>query len=177
MADKAQVIAELRIDEIPATLRDAIVAEASKQSKEAETIAELTNTVTAKDVVIAELTSAVEEMRRERVTTAIDGKVAELTDWQVASDEGKTKLAKLRELLKGQIVTRLGDSFTVERVAEIATAAWEDIKPIAEMVRDALAGPAAIVNGKPQGVGGAIKPVEDTPANREAAMNRMGIQI
>jgi hypothetical protein len=175
MADKAQVIAELTVADIPAPLREAIVAEASKQDQTQQTIAELTSTVTAKDAVIAELTSAVEEMRRERVTTAIEAAVAELTDWQVADEDGKAKLAKLRGLLRGQIATRLGDQQTVERVAEIAGAAWEDIKPIAEMVRDALAGPAAVVNGRVHATG--IKPVEDTPENRQRAMSHMGIQI
>lgn len=178
--DKAQVIAELTVNDIaalPQSVRDAIVAEASKQDETAQTIAELTSTVTAKDAVIAELKGTVETMRRERVLSAIESSVAELTDWQVADDEGKAKLKKLRDLLNGQIVTRLGDDFNVERVAEIAQAAWEDIKPIAEMVRDALAGPAAIVAGrKPHGMGGAPTLV-DTPENREGEMNRFGIQV
>lgn len=175
--DKAQVIAELTITDIPAPLRDAIVAEASKQSGQADQIAELTNKVTAKDAVIAELQSTVEEMRRARVLDAVDDRVVELTDWQVNDDEGKARLKKLRDLLTGQIVTRLGDDFKVERVAEIATAAWEDIKPIAEMVRDALAGPAAIVGGrKPHGMGG-IPELKDTPENRQAELNRSGITV
>lgn len=174
--DKAQVIAELTVDEVPAKLREAIIAEASKQDETQETIAELTNTVAAKEQVIAELTQTVEEMRRERVTSAIDAQVAELTAWQTADDEGKAKLAKLRDLLKAQIVTRLGADYKTERVAEIAQAAWEDIKPIAEMVRDALAGPPAIVNGK-VATGNGLPKLEDTPENRQAAASRMGIQV
>lgn len=179
MADKAQVIAELTVNDIaalPQSVRDAIVAEASKQDETQATITELTNTVTAKDAVIAELTQAVEEMRRERVNSAIAGKVAELTDWQVKDDAGKEKLKSLRDMLTRQIVTRLGDDLATERVAEIASAAWEDIKPIAEMVRDALSGPAAIVNGKVQATNG-VKPLEDTPENRAEAVARMGIAI
>ena len=170
-----ELIAELKLTDIPAKLREQIVSEATRQDESQATIAELTNTVSAKDTVIAELTQAVEEMRRERVTTAIDAQVAELTDWQVADDAGKDKLAKLRALLRGQIVTRLGDEFSLERVAEIAAAAWDDLKPIAEMMRDALAGPAAVVNGRVVTQG--FKPVEDTPENRARAMNQMGIQI
>lgn len=176
MPDKAQVISELTVADIPTVLRDAIVAEAAKQSGEQATIAELTNTVTAKDVVIAELTETVEEMRRQRVGAAIDAKVAELTDWNVTTDEGKAKVAKLRELLKGQIAMRLGSDFKAERVAEIAAAAWEDIKPIAETVRDALAGPGAIVHGRVAETG-RVKPLEDTPENRQRAMAQMGIAV
>lgn len=177
MADKAQVIAELTITDIPAAIRDAIVAEAAKQSGEQTTIAELTNKVQAKDEVIAELQQAVEKMRRERVLDAIDDTVAELTNWQVNDDEGKAKIKSLRDMLHRQIVTRLGDDFKTERVAEIASAAWEDIKPIAEMVRDALAGPAAIVGGRqPHGTGGAPK-LEDTPDNRANELSRSGIVV
>lgn len=175
--DKAQVLAELTVNDIPATLREAIIAEASKQDETQETIAELTNTLTAKDAVIAELTSTVEEMRRERVNQAIDAKVAELTDWAVKDDSNKEKLAKLRALLSGQIVTRLGGDFKVERVAEIAAAAWEDIKPIAETIRDALAGPSAIVNGRVVEMNGALPKLEDTPENRDKAMSQMGISV
>lgn len=173
MADKAQVIAELTVADIPANLRDAIVAEATKQDETLTTIAELTATVTAKDEVIAELQQVVEQHRVERLNAAIDAQVAELTDWQVADEEGKAKLAKLRALVRGQIVTRLGSDQSTERVAEMAQAAWEDIKPIAEMVRDALAGPAAIVNGK---VAEKNKLV-DTPEARADALSRMGIQV
>jgi hypothetical protein len=124
--------------------------------------------------VIAELTQSVEEMRRERVASAIETKVAELTDWATNSDEGKAKLAQLRKLLMSQISTRMGDDFKLDSVAEIASAAWEDIKPIAEMVRDALAGPPAVVNGKPRDDGGR-PPLVDTPETRQAARASMGI--
>lgn len=176
MTDKAQVLAELTVDEVPAKLREAIIAEATKQDETQSTIAELTNTVKAKDEVIAEMQGVIEQHRVERLNTAIDAKIAELTDWQVADDEGKAKLAKLRALLRGQIVTRLGDKPALDKVAEISTEAWEDIKPIAEMVRDALAGPAAIVNGKVREMG-AYKPIEDTPENRSREMARMGLNV
>lgn len=176
MADKAQVISELTVADIPATLREAIVAEASQQSGAQATIAELTNTNKAQGEVIAELKTTVETLRRERVLDVVDSTVAELTDWHVTTDEDKAKLKSLRDMLTKQIVTRLGDDFKVERVAELASAAFEDIKPIAELVRDALAGPAAIINGKPLAKGG-IKPVEDTPENRQRAMDSMGIAI
>lgn len=173
---KDELIAELKASDIPAALRDAIVAEASKTSGEQATIAELTNTNKAQGELIAEMGKQIEALRRERVVTAIDATVAELTDWHVTTDEDKEKLKKLRALLTGQIVTRLGEDFKAERVAEISAAAWEDIKPIAEMVRDALAGPAAIVNGKVQ-TQNALPKLDDTPETRAAAMSRAGIVV
>lgn len=176
--DKKDVIAELTVNDIaaiPVAVRDAIVAEASRQDESAQTIAELTSTVTAKDAVIAELNQQVELFRRERVETAVDTRVAELTDWQVKDDEGKAKLAKMRALLRGQILTRMGDDLKAERVAEIADAAWADLQPLAEMIRDALAGPAAVVTGKPRDNGRPT--LEDTPENRARAMSRMGISV
>jgi hypothetical protein len=175
MADKQQIISELTVADIPATLREQIVAEAIKQDENTKVVAELTSTVKAKDEVIAELNQQIEGFRLERLDAAIDGKVAELTDWQVSDDAGKEKLNKLRALLKSQILTRLGSEQKMERVAEMATAAWEDLKPIAEMMRDALAGPAALVNGK---VRDAARPkLEDTPENRQRAAAEMGINI
>lgn len=173
MADKAQVIAELTVADIPAPLREAIVAEASKQDETQATIAELTNTVTAKDAIISELNSQVETLRLERLSAAIEARVAELTDWQVSDDEGKEKLAYLRKMLRSQIETRLGDNKSAERVAEMADAAWADLKPIAEMMRDVLSGPSARVNGKVEG----RKVVEPTREEQRAAAHQLGIAV
>lgn len=178
-ADKAQVIAELTVSDIqaiPASVRDAIVAEATKQDETTSTIAELTSTVAAKDELISELNKQVDMFRVERLNTLIDSQVAELTDWHVADEEGKTALQTLRDLFRNQIVMRLGDKQDAGRVAEIAQAAWTDLTPIAEMMRDRLAGPAAIVKGKVAEMG-ARKPLEDTPANREAAVSTMGLHV
>lgn len=172
--DKAQIISELTVDDIPAKLREAIVAETLQESETAQTISELTNTVKAKDEVIAELQTVVDEYRVAAINTAIDAKVAELTDWQVANDEGKEKLKTLRNMLRKQIALRMGDDQQAERVAEIADAAFEDIKPIAELVRDALAGPSAVVNGRVHNDNGR-KPLEDTPEARQQARAAMGI--
>lgn len=176
--DKAQVIAELTVADIPASIRDAIVAEATKQDETQATIAELTSTVTAKDQLISELNKQVDGFRLEGLNRLIDTQIAELTAWNVTDEEGKTALQTLRDLFRNQIVTRLGDKQDAGRVAEIAQAAWVDLKPIAEMVRDRLAGPAAIVNGKVRdGYAGAVPKLEDTPENRAKALDASGIQI
>lgn len=187
MADnKAQFIAELTVSDIagiPAAVRDAIVAEASKQDETSATIAELTSTVKAKDDHITVLETTVAEYQRRDFVRAVDEKVAELTNWAVNDSDkdangksGKDKLDALRAMFRRAILEKLGAESKLENIAEIATAAWEEIKPIAEMMRDALAGPAAIVNGKVRDTGGRPK-LEDTPENRARAVAAMGINI
>ena len=175
---KDELIAELKFANIPVALRDLIVAEATQKDETTSTIAELTSTVAAKDEVISELKGQVETYRRAGVEAAVDSRVAELTDWQVRDDEGKGKLAKLRSLLRGQIMTRMGDDLKTERVAEIADSAWTDLQPLAEMIRDALAGPAAIVKGKvAELTNNGVPKLEDTLENRNQEMSRMGITV
>lgn len=173
--DKAQVIAELTVTDIPAPLRDAIVAEAGKQNEDAQTITELTEAKAAQDTVIAELRDQLEAQRRREFEAALDAKVAELTAWEVKGDEAKRKLDAFRAMLKGQILSGLGDERNADRVAEIAQAAWGVLEPIAETIRDVLAGPPAIVNGKPRD--DKRPELVDTPEARNAAMARMGISV
>lgn len=175
---KDELISELKVADIPAVLREAIISDAMRQDETTSTIAELTNEVKAKDEVISELKGQVETYRRAGVEAAVDSRVAELTDWQVRDEEGKGKLAKLRALLRGQIMTRMGDDLKTERVAEIADAAWTDLQPLAEMIRDALAGPPAIVKGKVAELhSNGVPKLEDTPENREREMHRSGIVV
>lgn len=175
---KDELIAELKVADIPVAIREAIVAEATKQDETLTTIAELTSTVAAKDELISELNKQVDMFRQERLNTLIDSQVTELTDWNVTDEEGKTALQTLRDLFRNQIVTRLGDKQDASRVAEIAQAAWTDLKPIAEMMRDRLAGPAAIVKGKvAELTSNGVAKLEDTPENRNKALARMGINV
>jgi hypothetical protein len=180
MADKAQVIAELTINEIPAHLREQIVAEASRQDETQTTIAELTNTVKAKDDRITVLETTVQEYQRREFTRVVDEKVAEMTNWPVSDTDkdangktGQDKLSALRAMYKRAILEKLGDELKAERIAEIADEAWEEIKPIAELMRDALAGPAAIVSGKVT----ERNTLVDTPEARQAEIDRFGIQV
>lgn len=173
--DKAQVIAELTVGDIPATLRDAIVAEASKVSEDKATIAELTATKSAQETVIAELKQQLEAQRRREFEAALDATVAEFTAWETKSEAAKAKLGAVRTLFKDKILSLLGEERAADNVAETAKAAWEELKPIAEMVRDALAGPAAAVSGRVQEMG---RPkLEDTPEARQAALGSFQISV
>lgn len=131
--DRNQIISELTVEDIPARLRDAIVAEFRLQVQD-------------RDTLIAQLQTTVAEFQRQQTESAIDAKVAELTAWQVAGDAALAKLAAFRRTLRSRLVAELaGDVGQLDTVAETV---WADLKPLAETVRDALAGPPALVAGK-----------------------------
>jgi hypothetical protein len=82
----------------------------------------------------------------------------------------------LRAMFRRAILEKVGSETKTEAIAEMAAAAWEELKPIAEMLRDALTGPAAVVAARPQGYGGR-KVEPPTEQEQRAAMNRMGITV
>lgn len=155
--DRNQLISELTVDEIPARLRDALVAEYRQQ-------------VSDRDTLIASLQSTVAEYRRQQFESAVDTRIAELTAWQTTGDDAKKKLDAFRRTLRSRIVAELGgDASKLESVVETI---WADLQPLAETVRDALAGPPAIVAGKVA----SKRPVfEDTPEARAKARAEMGL--
>lgn len=180
MADKEAVINELRHVQVPA--QHGWQPNGASEESDRMTVAEMQSALAARDDRITVLETTVAEFRRREFERAVDEVVAEFTDWPVretAPDaSGKTakdKLAALRAMFRRAILDKMGQEQDSEKVAEMAAAAWEEIRPIAEMMRDALAGPAAIVNGK---VRETTRPkLEDTPENRQEALNTMGIQI
>lgn len=99
---------------------------------------------------IEEYHISVMEMAQERFDHALTAQVAEMTNWNATTDDGKSKLEALRKNFTKQILVELGDERDMEKIAEIANAVWEsdDFQIIAESVRDALAGPPAFVHGK-----------------------------
>lgn len=149
--DKNQIISELTVADIPAPLREQIVAE-------------LRQAVTDRDVLVTELQTTVSEFRRREFGAAVKAKVAALTAWNVTDAANLTKLDAFRRTLESRIVAELaGDASKLEAVAETV---WGDLQPLAETVRDALAGPAAIVASK---VGSKRPKLEDTPEARAKA--------
>lgn len=148
--DRNQIISELTVADIPAPLREQIVAE-------------LRQAVSDRDVLVSELQTTVSEYRRREFSTAVKAKVAALTNWPVTEAAAVAKLDAFRRTLESRIVAELaGDATKLETVAETV---WGDLQPLAETVRDALAGPAAVVTSK---VGKRPK-LEDTPEARAKA--------
>lgn len=138
--DKAQFLAELTANEIPQTVREQIVNP-------------LRATISELETKNAALELAVAEFKRKEFESTIDTKVSELTAWKVNGDEAKKRLDKFRQTLRAQLLTAVGAERDATKVAELIGATWEDLKPLAETVRDALAGPAAFVAEKQRNQG------------------------
>lgn len=141
--NKDQVIAELTVGDIPTAIREQIVAEFRTQVQD-------------RDAMIAELQTTVAEFRRQQFDNAVNAKVVELTAWNVTGDAARTKLEAFRRTLRSRLVTELAPSASsgaalVAELAEAAETVWADLQPLAETVRDALAGPPALVGGKGRG--------------------------
>ncbi len=148
--DRNQIIAELAVGDIPASIREQIVAEFRTQVQD-------------RDTMIKELQTTVAEFRRQQFESAVDTKVVELTAWNVTGDAAKAKLDAFRRTLRSRLVAELaGDATKLATVVETVRA---DLQPLAETVRDALAGPPAVVTSKVQ----AVPKFEDTPEARAAA--------
>jgi len=168
---KEQVIAELTIDDIPATLREAIVAGVQADRDAQNRIAELQQQLADSKEVIGTLQADLAAKRMAEFDTALDAKVAELVDWKVEGDEANGKVEAFRRTVRTRIVSELGEERTEEKLAEAAEKAWADMKPLAEMIRDALAGPAARVSGKVRD----RHKLDDSPEARRKARAEMGL--
>lgn len=174
--DKQERLAELTASEIPQTLRDQIVAEYQAANKTGEQIAELQTQVEDRDGIISELKTQLEQVRVREFDAAITGIVSEFVTFDVKKDEDKKKVDSLRRMFRGTLLAELGDERDPAKAKETAKKIWEsEFQVIAETVRDALAGPAALVSGKVRD--GGRPELVDTPENRAKAFSRLGISI
>lgn len=146
---------------------------------EPSVIAELEQGKTLANETIAELTQRKNDLetvvagyRRAEFDGAVDAAIVELTNWNATTDNGKQRLASLRTLLKGGVVSEMGESRDVTTVAETAQRVFDANRPIAEAIRDVLAGPPAIVTGVSEMVS---QPRIPTAEEIEAARARTGI--
>jgi hypothetical protein len=160
--DKAQVLAELTADEIPATLREQII-NAARPATDPAIVQQLADANT----LIGELTKTVEAARVREFESALDSEVAKLINWQVKGDEAKAKVDAFRRTLRSRIVAELGTERDVAKVSATVAEVWKELQPLAETLRDALAGPPAIVGGKVRS--GGIPQLVDTPEARAKA--------
>ncbi len=109
-------------------------------------------------VKVEEMHEKVAEFAKVEFERAVDGKVAELTNWNVTSDAAKEKVAKFRGNFRRNVLAGLGSERAVEKIAETAQALWDDEYSVlgAALVAE-MGGPAAIVGGKdnpkPEGSG------------------------
>jgi len=168
---KEQVLAELTLEDVPAALRDKIIEGVKATADTEKQLAELRQQIADKDQIIGTLQDQLQTKQAAEFAAALDAQVAELVNWQVDGDEAKGKVAAFRRTVRTQILSELGDNRDAEKLAEAAKVVWEGIKPLAEMIRDALAGPPARVSGKVRDT----HKLEDTPEARARARSEMGL--
>lgn len=163
--NKEQLIAELAVGDIPAALRQQIIA-AAGDNGQAGQVAELRQQLTDSQTIISELQTQVAKFQRQQFDQAVNDRIAALTNWPVTEQKDIDKLAALRRTIRARVLETLGNDRADDKVAGAIDAVWADVQPIAETLRDALAGPAAVVSGK---VRSKRPTVEDTPEARAKA--------
>jgi hypothetical protein len=168
--------AVIEMAQVSETLKAQIIAEYEKQSGAARQVAELTQ---ERDAAVAELTIVREQVRQREVVEvrrSIKDHVAKLSGWQVSDPKAKLDVEALRRTVVEFAESKVGDSTDLVHAQRTVDGLWVQFAPLAEALRDKLAGPAAVVSGRVQETRG-FKPVEDTPENRAAAASKMGIVV
>lgn len=149
MATREEIIAELTANDLPASLRETVVNEWQNENQQTDRIAELESQVEDRDTLIAELQGQLQQHKAQEFDAALDNVVAETIDWNVDGDGAKDKVSAFRRMYRQRIVAELDDDERdPEKVKEVADTVWQEMKPLAETLRAALAGPAALVGGK-----------------------------
>lgn len=170
-------IAELTADNaaaLPEVVRDAIIAQhnpADTPEVQAQ-ISELTHKLDAERTAREQLQAVVAEQKAAAFDRALTDVVNGYVTWTPHSDDGKKAVDALRKQLRQQIVFELKGSQDVQVLAETAQAVWSSdvMQIIAEAVRDKLAGPSAIIGGKPRSA-----TTDPTPDEIAAARAATGI--
>ena len=171
MVDREQVIAELTVNDIPAALREQIVNEAQSGKDADSRIAELEQQVTDKENIIGTLQTQLEAKQLAEFEATLDAKIAELVSWDVKGEDAQGKVDAFRRTVRTRILSELGEERTVETLTAKADEVWADMKPLAELIRDALAGPPARVAGQVRD----SRKIDDTPDKRRKARATTGI--
>lgn len=143
---REELLAGLTANDVPASVREQIA-----QGAQASRVTELTTQLSDRDVLIAELQRTVAEQRVREFDAALDTRIAELINWPIKGDEAKKKLDSFKRTLRSRIIAEFGDKREASRIAEVVATVWAELQPLAETVRDALAGPSAIVASRVRG--------------------------
>jgi hypothetical protein len=170
MPTKDEVIAELTANDIPQTVREQIVSDWQQEHETEDRIAELEQERDDANALVETLQGQLEKYAVREFEAALDNQVSELVDWEVKGEEAQSKVESLQRTVRRQILAELGDERDPEKVEEVAAEVWEELKPLAETIRSALSGPAAVVSGKVRD----SHKIEDTPEARKRARAQMG---
>lgn len=99
---------------------------------------------------VQEMHEQVVELKKTTFNTAVDSKIAELTDWTPKTDDGKKKVAAFRANLRRAVLAEMSGEQDAEKIAETANKLWDaEFSTLAESVVAQLGGPAALVGSKP----------------------------
>jgi len=182
---------ELTIKDIPAQLREAIIAEYQEKEGVKTKIAELTEerdklatTVSELEQERDELTQKVSELEeeikkrdlmreQEEFELAVVGLVREYVNWEHTDEDVLKKRDWLRRKFKADVMNELGEERDPEKVKTVAEKVWTDeYKDVAETFLASIAGPSAVVPRK--GTDGKIV-VDDSPEAIARARQKFGI--
>jgi hypothetical protein len=170
---KDELLAELTAKDVPASLRTQIIADWQKENDQQAKVAELEQQLKDQKTLNETLQDQVKQNLVKEFEAAVDATVAEYVKLEAKSDNGKKQVDALRRTFRARLVSELGDETDKDKVAEKAKTLWGDeFQLLAETVKNALGGPAAVVSGK---VNGSFQKMEDTPENRAAARAKVGL--
>ena len=148
MLTKEEILAELTLKEVPASIISEAIAAHEAKSKTTARVEELTQEVADRDGQINDLTETISGFQVAEFERAVDVKIDGLIDWQVTGEDATNKVDSLKRTLRSRVVAELGDKRDTASIETVTAEVWTDLQPLAEMVRDALAGPAAAIGGK-----------------------------
>jgi len=147
--EKEQLIAELTVADLPETLREQVIADYETEAETEGRIAELESERDEAQKRLSELEKEREQYLVKEFNAEVEKVVTELVDWKTEGEDAEKRVKMLRGQLRGRILAEMGDDKDVNGVSEVAQEVWEeeDMKLLAETVRDALSGGPAMVPG------------------------------
>lgn len=178
MKTREDIIRELKVADLPASLVEAVVADHQAKNQEGDRIQELEQAVQDKDTIISELRGQVQTYQKRDFEDEVDAVIAELV--KLDAGDGKDKEDRQKKIdaftrnFRRTLLAEIGDEKPErEQLQETAKGLWEDeFQWLAETLRDALMGPGATVSER---VRKTRHEIEDTPEAREAASQKTGI--
>lgn len=137
--DMRKGCAEMYASEVGQKLTAAETVQVAETAQTA--VAEMKNLQTS----VAEMEKTIRRYEREEFDRAVDSAVDRRLDWKVTTPDGEATMAALKKNLRIQLIAEMAGSTSKDDIEPSAEKAWAEFKPLAEMGRAKLAGPAAFV--------------------------------
>lgn len=170
--NKEELLKELTVADLPNTLREQVIIDYEAEAENEGRIAELKGERDELLERVSELESKLDKMKRAKFEAEVDRVVSETVDWRVDGEDAEKRVKMLEDQFKNRILSEIGDEKEAERISEVAERVWEseNMRLLAETVRDALSGGPAIVGGQQY-----FTQIEDSPEARRAARAQVGL--